>query len=63
MTDVDAHNSGNPHIEVYAPAETLTCSMCGKQYVSRGRYDLGICRDCEHKMAKQNAPLVGGQLG
>ena len=63
MTDVDAHNSGNPHVEVYAPAEILTCSICGREYVSRGRYDPGYCRDCEQKMAYQNAPFSGGPLG
>lgn len=63
MTDVDAHSGGNPHVEVYAPAEILTCSICGREYVSRGRYDPGICRECEREQAAQNAPLVGGQLG
>ena len=63
MVDVDAHNSGNPHVVVYAPAETLTCSVCGAQYVSRGRYDPGICYSCEANMKAANAPLVGGPLG
>lgn len=63
MTDVDAHNSGNPPVTVYAPAETMTCSVCGREYVSRGRYDPGICYECERNMAAQNAPLVGGPLG
>jgi len=63
MVVEDAHNSGNPHVVVYAPAETLTCSVCGQQYVSRGRYDPGICYECERRMQMENAPLVGGPLG
>ena len=63
MIDVDAHNGGNPPVSVYAPAETLTCSICGKPYVSRGKYDPGYCRDCERRILSQNAPLVGGPLG
>lgn len=38
-------------------AEKLTCSLCGKQYVSRGRFDPGICRECEKE---KNAHCVGG---
>lgn len=63
MIDIDAHNSNNPHIEVYAPAEIMTCSICGREYVSRGRYDPGICRECERNQTAANAPLVGGPLG
>lgn len=62
MVVEDMHNSNNPHISVYAPAEMITCSVCGREYVSRGKYDIGICRDCERKMAMQNAPCVGGPL-
>ena len=62
MTDVDAHNSSNPHVTVYAPAETLTCRLCGAQYVSRGKHDPGYCRDCERKILMQNAPCSGGPL-
>lgn len=42
---------------VYAPAERLICSKCGKEYVSRGKHDIGICRDCERE---QNAVCIGG---
>ena len=59
----DMHDTGNPHVIVFAPAETLTCSVCGKQYTSRGRYDHGICRECEARIQAENAPLVGGPLG
>ena len=40
-------------------AERLTCRKCGKQYVSRGKHDFGICRDCE---AKETAIMIGGPL-
>lgn len=64
MTDVDAHNNiVDTLVSVYAPAEILTCSICGREYVSRGRYDPGICRDCERNQATAGAPLVGGPLG
>ena len=46
MIDTDKP-SEYPHITIYAPAETLTCRICGKDYVSRGKNDPGICRDCE----------------
>ena len=45
--------------KIYADAEKLRCSKCGKEYVSRGKYDPGICRDCE---AKKKAHLIGGPL-
>ena len=38
-------------------AEKLTCSICGKRYVSRGRWDSGICRECEKE---KNAHCIGG---
>ena len=63
MTDVQAHASENPHVTVYAPAERITCSVCGREYVSRGRYDPGICYECERRMQQENATLVGGPLG
>ena len=48
-----------PEVVIYAEdhAEKLTCSLCGKQYISRGKYDPGICRDCERE---KNAKCVGG---
>ena len=48
---------------IYAPAETLTCKICGREYVSRGKFDPGYCRDCEARMREASAPLVGGPLG
>lgn len=60
MVVEDAHNSGNPHVVIYAPAETLTCKICGKDYVSRGKHDPGYCRDCEERMKEKK--LVGGIL-
>ena len=46
-------------VAVYAEdhAEKFYCRICGKQYVSRGKNDPGICRDCERE---QNAKCVGG---
>ena len=46
-------------VTIYAEdhAEKLMCSICGKQYISRGKYDPGICRDCERK---KNAHCIGG---
>ena len=43
-------------------AEKLTCSICGKQYVSRGKWDPGICRECEKEEAQKNSYLIGGPL-
>ena len=46
-------------VTIYAEdhAEKLTCRKCGKVYVSRGKQDPGICRDCERE---QNAMCIGG---
>lgn len=59
MAEKDAHWKPNPAITIYAEdhAEKLTCSKCGKQYISRGKYGIGICRDCERE---QNAHCIGG---
>lgn len=59
----DRPNGENPHVMVFAPAERIDCSVCGREYVSRGKYDPGICYECERRMKEQNAPLVGGPLG
>lgn len=59
----DRDNRSNNHVgPIYAEdhAEKFICKFCGKQYVSRGKFDPGnICRECEKK---QNATLVGGPL-
>ena len=51
-----------PHIWIFAEdhAEKLICSICGKQYVSRGKWDPGICRECEKEEAQKNSYLIGG---
>ena len=56
-----AHWKPEPPISIYAEdhAEKLTCSKCGREYISRGKWDPGICRECE---AKGNSHLVGGPL-
>ena len=41
-------------------AEKLICRLCGKEYVSSGKHDPGICRNCRRE---QDAILVGGPLG
>lgn len=41
-------------------ADKLICSKCGKQYASRGKWDCGICRDCEKEMVNEEAHLIGG---
>ena len=65
MTDIEAHQGGNPPVAVYAPAETLICKICGKEYVSRGKNDPGYCRVCEANQRYSQAaqlPLSGGPL-
>ena len=59
MTQKAAHWHEPPKIYAEDHAEKLRCSKCGKEYVSRGKYDPGICRDCE---AKKKAHLIGGPL-
>ena len=57
MAEKAAH--WRPPVTIYAEdhAEKLTCRICGKVYVSRGKHDIGICRDCERE---QNAMCIGG---
>lgn len=43
-------------------ADKLICRLCGKRYPSRGKWDCGICRDCEKMETKKNAHLIGGPL-
>ena len=57
MTEKISHWHEPPKIYAEDHAEKLTCSMCGRQYVSRGKFDPGICRECE---AKKKAKLIGG---
>ena len=54
-----AHWRPQTPITIYAEdhAEKLKCSLCGKEYVSRGKYDPGICRECERE---KNAHCIGG---
>lgn len=41
-------------------ADKLICRMCGKRYASRGKWDPGICRDCERAETEKEALLIGG---
>lgn len=61
ITDKASHWHEPPKVSIYAEdhAEKLTCSICGRKYVSRGKFDPGICRECERE---KNAHLVGGPL-
>ena len=54
-----AHWRPQPPLTIYAEdhAEKLKCSICGKQYVSRGKYDPGICRECQKE---KDAHCIGG---
>lgn len=54
----DMFNKLFPKVVVHAPAETMICKKCGKEYFSRGKYDPGICRECEQEQAQ----LIGGPL-
>lgn len=61
MNKIKAWKPRKPLV-IYAEdhADKLICSKCGNQYVSRGKFDCGICRDCESKLTQQNASLIGG---
>lgn len=58
LEDVDRNDQ--PHVVIYGQAETLVCEHCGREYVSRGKHDPGICRECERDM--QPHYYVGGPL-
>lgn len=62
MAKKAAHWRPEPPLAIYAEdhAEKLTCFICGCQYISRGKYDPGICRDCERAETEKAAMLVGG---
>ena len=58
----DIPKTGNPQVIVYGPCETLTCTICGREYPSRGKNDPGYCRECEETMTERHyngGPLDG----
>ena len=65
---IDSHNSNNEKIVIAAPAPTLVCSKCGKEYISRCKRDSdaienlvpAICPECEKY---NSAVLIGGPIG
>lgn len=59
ISEKASHWHEPPKVTIYAEnhAEKLTCRKCGKQYISRGKYDPGICRECERE---ENAHCIGG---
>ena len=59
ITDKTAHWKPREPLIITAEdhAEKLTCSLCGKVYISRGKFDPGICRECERE---KNAHCIGG---
>ena len=59
----DANNNKTDYNgTIHAPAETLVCRVCRKEYMSRGKYDPGYCQDCEQKMIEGSAVFIGGPL-
>lgn len=59
MAEKAAHWHEPPKVSIYAEdhAEHLICSKCGQEYISRGKFDPGICRECERE---KNAHCIGG---
>ena len=65
---IDSYIGSNEKIVITAPAPKLICSICGKEFTSRGKRDndaidgiaKAICTDCENVM---DAPLIGGPIG
>ena len=53
----DKIKSWGQTIRIHAPTEMLRCRICGQEYFSRGKYDIGICRECEETI---NAHCIGG---
>lgn len=51
-------NTSNPKIVIMASAPEIICSKCGATYISRGKNDSGICKECQ----LQDLPLKGGPL-
>ena len=62
MVLTDEIKSSSEEVVVYGPAENLICGQCGKEYVSRGKHDPGICRECEYLNRFENAKMIGGPL-
>lgn len=56
----DVNKDDPPQIVIYGPAEMLTCKICGREYVSRGKHDPGYCRGCEKDL--QEHKYSGGPL-
>ena len=49
---------GNIRLHAYAP--NIVCDECGTVYVSTGKYDPGICPECQKKKIYFGGPLEGG---
>lgn len=48
-------------LSAYAPV--IRCSVCGEEYVSTGKHDPGICRECRKKEHMYGGPLSNEKVG
>lgn len=46
-------------ISIHARCETKTCERCGRDYASRGKRDIGICKECERETTFYGGALDG----
>lgn len=60
LSNTTPQNNSEP-IALNPYAETLICKFCGKEYVSRGKYDPGYCKDCGAEL--RGGPLDGRLAG
>ena len=50
-------------LRINACAETFICKKCGKEYISRGKMDPGICPECKRENTFIGGPLDGLEVG
>lgn len=60
LSNTTQQNASDP-IVLNSYAETLICKFCGKEYISRGKYDLGYCKECGAEL--RGGPLDGRLAG
>lgn len=57
----ETRQNNSEQIVLNSHAETLICKFCGKEYVSRGKYDPGYCKECGAEL--RGGPLDGRLAG
>lgn len=61
MMIIDFFDILKDRLIIHGHGETLKCNKCGNEYVSTGKHDPGICKECQ--MIFSGGPLDGVKVG